>query len=293
MKKMNFIFLLFLIILIFNFGCTNQGVSQNQTVIPQGIYGLVITSFSTTRDTIGKNETVTLTLTMLNNGDEIASGINATLLGFGAFNITESRLNTNTARPNGTVYVIWRIKAPSYKVINSMQARIFYDYSTEGYVDALFVNESLFRTCSACTYGSERGPLPVNLSTDNPIVIHEDTGDAPFTLVINLKNTGKGKVFNDNINSIVIEVPKDVSIVSHNCPNNWGEQVVGEVKLYTYNASSNLFDPCTRLVSADYLRIRMEMNHPRAHDGLVTRIKVRVNYRYQIDSNFLRIEVTE
>jgi hypothetical protein len=294
MKKMNFIFLLFIILLL-NFGCTNQSIgNQTQTIVPQGIYGLVITSFSTTRNTIGKGETVTLTIEMLNNGDASASNINTTLLGLGDFSMIDSRLSTNYARVNASVYNIWRIKSPDYKVVNSIQARISYDYLTEGFIDAMFVNESMFRTCTACEYGGKKAPLSVNLSVDNPVVIHEQTNEAPFTLVINLKNTGKGRVVNDNINNITVEVPNGTTIVSHTCNRDWDYLSTGGTSIYTYTFDpSNLFDPCTRLVSADYIRIRLNMNYAKAYDGLVQRIKVKVNYRYQIDSNFLKIEVKE
>lgn len=289
-----------LILVIAASGCL--GSSQNIRGSPGAFPGLVITQFTSDYTNMDAGEKTSVEVDFQNVGEETASGITGILIRKGAFLVDPNTPQTAatdleppiTETPSGDAFV-WQLTAPDVTQgrTEDIQARIYYDYKSQGFGTINFVPRDIIREKGEEAFPIDStvgmGPLDITIVANQPYIIRDSSvTDAVVRLTVTIDNVGEGRV------------ESAATLLPGSC--NKGLDCIDEVDVV--GLGSNCIDSTTsapltktykgvRLVEGSEGKftdiIRFQITDPTSATSC--QLKVTAKYRYRIDSDVLSIQV--
>ncbi len=222
MKKYYLLFLLLFIV-----GCVNDSGGDN--VINSNSYGIIVTNFTSTLNSLRVYESTDVKLSFTNNGDFSARNINSILYGEGLLERVHQVNYTDSLRPDGKFFHLWTLKAPvklsqSSVTVYTISDRVYYDYNFSTTQQIGFVPLSYSGGDLSLSSVVKRSPISAHIKFSNPIrtiPVSEGSDESVFALTIIISNIGDGSVGyygcsltsgcskNGYLNSFYITVPSD------------------------------------------------------------------------------------
>lgn len=201
-KRFLILGILFLVIAIS--GCAGR---QPSLSLPSQFPGVIITQFIADSYTIDAGERTTVEADFENIGDATATGITGILLRKGAF-LVEPLLPQKATdldppveeTPSGDAF-LWHLTAPTVTAdrVEDVQARIYYNYTTQGFATINFVPRDILREKGERSFPVESsvtlGPLDMEIVAVQPYVIRDKKEtSARVRVTFTTENVGPGTV---------------------------------------------------------------------------------------------------
>ena len=288
MKNKSLLLLLFLIVLIFSSGCISGTKTKPPSSTPAKTYtyGLVVNDFSSQNE-VDEGETADISLTLQNVGSSKAENINAKIYQTSGFTGNlENNVGTllppdiELGLPGEMTTIFWTLTAPSVSEdqIKSLIGRITYDYSSSASTNIFLVSPSTYEELGPESFQvqstSSSGPVSIEIIPTKPFKVPSGTTNKTVHINLVIKNTGTGRIVNDEVRDFNIKVTGAHAISSVSCDNVNGDN---SVKLFGSEQARSV--KCT-------------LNNLPFDGGSSSYIvSVSANYTYYIDTPPLSIKV--
>ena len=309
MNKRNLLLTLALLAILISFsGCLgprNSSKNQQQGALP----GLVITNAQTDFDTIDSGETMDFAVAFENRGDATAKDIKGILIRKGSFTVNPIYTNaTSDIEPPiqdvfGGDEFTWEITAPpvSQDRTEEVQARIYYNYSTQGFATIHFVPRDIIREKGQAAFpidsSSSNGPLSIDIVANQPVILRNSPSEATVRLTVIINNNWNGRV--ESSNSISSSNKEGDCTNALDCIDSLEIKGFGATCSVSdsdfQDANGNLYhnDPGVRMVQGQQARktysLTFKINDPNAETSC--QIMAKAIYRYRVDSSVIPITV--
>ncbi len=223
-------YLLFL--LLFIVGCVSD--NSEDSVVKSNGYGIIVTNFTSTLNSLRVYESTDVKLSFTNNGDFNARDITSILYGEGLLERVHQVNYTDSLRPDGKSFHLWTLKAPiklsqSSVTVYTISDRIYYYYNFSTTQQIGFVPLSYSGGDLSLSSVVKRSPISARIKFSNPIrtiPVSEGSDESVFALTVIINNIGDGSVGyygcsltsgcskNSYLNSFYVTVPSDWSLIS-------------------------------------------------------------------------------
>lgn len=319
MRKTLPICIVLLLTIVLISGCIGGGNGAKKKKLSPGP-GLVVTDFFSDFESIDQGEEMFVAVDFENRGDSGAKNIKGTLIRQGAFEIITANSYFEAAAPLEPpleeVYssdeFYWQIKAPgvSQDRVEEIQARVNYDYWTEGYATIHFVPRDIEREKGRSAFqldpSTTNGPVAIEISANQPITIKDEAeepreadGSVLKTVRVNiiLSNSGTGRVESSDISTYAeADCNKELDCIDTLEIDGYGPTCTIEdpENPGIYISLSDLDEiEGIKLIQGEegkkVLSLTFKVNDPNAETSC--QIKARATYRYRVDSEVLPINI--
>jgi len=301
---------LILVAVLLTAGCVGGGKKEEVTAKGPGV---IITDFRTDFSEIEASEKMTLALDFENRGDFDAKGLNATLVRAGAFNVSDtSYIDLNILeQPIGDSFpseeFYWDITAPNVTQdrVDEVQARLAYNYTSEGFATIHFVPKDLLREKGAEAFqistSSTNSPIGIDITANQPVVIREgDITDDSYaekevrlSVFFNNDWEGRAESLNTPVNTWDCTKKLDcidvvmITAAGGSCDvhNGSGSGAGYETLSFTKNGVKMLQGEQGRFTKV------FKFNVTDPYSETSCQLRVKAGYRYRVDSSVLSVQI--
>ncbi len=269
--------------------------------LPGSNPGLVITQFISDSFDIDAGERTTVEVDFENIGEAKATGITGILLRKGSFAVDpagpQKAVDMDppiTDTPSSDAF-LWHLTAPDITSdrIDDVQARIFYDYTTQGFATIHFVPREILREKGESQFPIDDsvtfGPLDMSIVAVQPHVIRDaKQTNANIRVTFTVLNVGPGSVESAN-NNPVGDCDKGLNCIDEIVVSGLGSSCIddstGQPLAKTYKG--------VRLVEGIEGKFTDTYTLQLADPNAATSCQIRAvaKYRYRVDSKILSIRI--
>ena len=280
-------------------GCAKKSIIS----FPGEKPGLVVTQFIADSYTIDPNERTTVEVDFENIGAETATGVTGILIRKGAFLVdppgSQKAVDLDppiTDTPSADAF-LWHLTAPAVTDdrVEDVQARIFYNYTTQGFATIHFVPRDILREMGESQFPIDDsvtfGPLDMEIVAVQPYVIRDSKqATAPVRVTFTVTNVGPGSLESSNVPiSGLGDCDKGLNCIDEIVVSGLGSSCVdkntGLPFTKTYKG--------VRLVEGIEGKFTDTYNLEIADPNAATSCQIRAvaKYRYRVDSEILGIKI--
>ncbi len=312
MKKRNLLAVLALLAILISFsGCLGpRNSSKNQQ--PSELPGLVITNAQTDFNSVDSGETMDFAVSFENRGDSTAKDIDGVLIRRGSFTINPIYVNATAdiEPPIQDVFggdeFTWEITAPNITQdrTEELQARVYYNYSTQGFATIHFVPRDIIREKGQAAFpidsSSSNGPLNIEIVANQPVILRNSPSEATVRITVIVNNNWNGRIESS-------ATPHGHSISSSNKKGDCTGALdcIDSLNISGFGATCNVKQPDgsfaplsisetgVRMVQGQQARktyaLTFKINDPNAETSC--QIRAEATYRYRVDSSVIPITI--
>ncbi len=291
--------------LVLLLGCVQRNEIKTGGVVNDG---MKIEVFNAMPDKIAGNELTIVSLVMQNVGNQTARNVMAQLLNTGLMSVeSDSTVKIGEMDLDAKEILQWELKAPDVKNVEYMPiARICFDYTNAGYVNAKIVDYAVYNKDTVIPpiiSGSNSGPVQFSFEIDGALVVPAKGGVKSF--VINILNVGNGQLSTEsgkeNFGELDKVGPGDLKVI---IPKLEGRVLGMKNEGWTcrdYEIDSNEWacenENVISLVKGRTVRVEPEIEFAGYDEqyslDLVGTIDIVVDYKYCILTSSLKIMITD